>query len=92
MFLSKFVMGACTKSVAKNDMFKIARMWKPRIVLEKMGETRTTAREKRAITEGGFRIWQLMDMLRNVTGSKIMCITYPEQTSQLTVLDLARYT
>jgi hypothetical protein len=35
-FVSKFIMGACTKSVAKNDMFKTARMWKPRIVLEKM--------------------------------------------------------
>jgi hypothetical protein len=83
-------MGACAKSVAKNDVFKTARMWKPRIVLEKMGEARTTVRKKRAITEGGFRIWQLMDMLRNVTGSKIMCIAYPEQTSQITVSDLAR--
>ena len=55
-----------------------------------MGETRTTARKKRAITEGGFRIWQLMDMLRNVTGSNIMCVAYPEQTSQITVSDLAR--
>jgi hypothetical protein len=47
-------------------------------------------RKKCAITEGGFRIWQLMDMLRNVTSSKIMCIAYPEQTSQITVSDLAR--
>jgi hypothetical protein len=52
-FVSKFVMGACAKSVAKNDVFKTARMWKPKIVLEKMGETRTTARKKCAITEGG---------------------------------------
>ena len=54
-FVSKFVMCACSKSVAKNDVFKTARMWKPRIVLEKMGETRTSARKKLAITEGVLR-------------------------------------
>jgi hypothetical protein len=57
MFISKFVLCACAKSVAKNNVFKTARMWKPRIVLEKMGETRTTVRKKRTITEGGFRIF-----------------------------------